>query len=314
MNQLMDEYLIDIVIQDYEASAIIKANEKYSVITTGLLEYLNFGKFCVKFQQKFIVLFGQSFKSLGRIRNLFLFSKDFSTEHTFYIIEDDQPYILLGQDWCRRHQVLFERIKWESRFHHLNQKDLQEETSEFLFLEFLEEQYIEANDIKEEFLIDLSENPNIYVQEEKEITHVDFLELNAEEFQKDFSKNSLSDKDDIITKEISYDFLEDLIDNYLDVKEFNQPSEKFRKNVRPRVLQSNFTSSCKRNFRKHYQQTPPLTFRKKCFLCDQPNHMMKECSLLPEFRSHELYCRTMGIHVWKSWNKFKTRPLERHEN
>jgi len=34
----MDEYLIDIVIQDYEASAIIKANEKYSVITTGLLE------------------------------------------------------------------------------------------------------------------------------------------------------------------------------------------------------------------------------------------------------------------------------------
>ena len=45
--------------------------------------------------------------------------------------------------------------------------------------------------------------------------------------------------------------------------------------------------------------------KKKCFLCDQSNHMMNECLLLSEFRKHETYCKKMSIHVWKSWDKDK---------
>ena len=51
------------------------------------------------------------------------------------------------------------------------------------------------------------------------------------------------------------------------------------------------------------QEFPVKAKKKKCFLCDQSSQVMQKCSLLSKFREHEIYCKEMSIHVWKSWKR-----------
>ena len=93
-----EKYSIDTVIQGYEVPTIVNANEKYSVITTGLLEQLDLKKCYVKFQRKFIIISGENVNSLGKIQHLKILLKHISVKPLLHIIEDKYPCLIFGQN------------------------------------------------------------------------------------------------------------------------------------------------------------------------------------------------------------------------
>src|SRR5437016_13953640 len=120
VNWLEKRYSFDAIIQDCDVPIAANANDKYSVITTGLLELLNTEACYIKFQQKFIILSEQSIESLGRIKNLAIKLKHVSIKPTLHIIKDDYPCLIFGQDCYKRYQIQYNIIKTKLRFCYQN--------------------------------------------------------------------------------------------------------------------------------------------------------------------------------------------------
>src|ERR1700753_2316235 len=160
-------YSFDAIVQDYDVPAVVNANDKYSGITTGLLELLSMKECDIKFQRKFIVLSEQSIESLGRIKNLAIILKHFSMKPTLHIIKDDFPLLIFGRDWLKQYQIQYSKTKLRFCYRNKNvyipiikiEKDYDE-----VSISDDEELLINLNTksdpprVKEGFLIDLSEN------------------------------------------------------------------------------------------------------------------------------------------------------------
>ena len=311
----MEKYLANARIQHWEVTAIINAKEKCSIVTTGLLELINLKGYHVQFQREFIALSNTNIESLGKIRNLSLFLKeDIPLKHTFLIVKGDDPCLILGQDWFKRYQAKIKKSGKELRFHLQGQRNYvpieyvpseiieeeEEDLKEDLILlssdestELSEEEMLSRSEVAEEFLIDLSESSVTPVPQEKWL-----------EFQETLSQENL--KYDVINSDESCDLICDIILNYMDEDQKYLSTQPLEGSHKKQLSKTTSKTEKQRNV----QQVSLAMAKKKCFLCDHQNHVMKECSLLSKFRKHELICKEMGIHVWKSWNKFKAKHLQ----
>lgn len=94
-------------IGETEVPVIVNPKECYSIITTELLEILNMKCNNVKFTREQIVLSGRHVNVIGKIMR-FNFSLQFiSLHHDVYIVNDETPLLLLGQDWIDRHNIQY---------------------------------------------------------------------------------------------------------------------------------------------------------------------------------------------------------------
>src|SRR5688572_12732542 len=93
-----------------DVPVIVNSRECYSIITTGLLESLKIRCNNVKFIQKQIVLSEKYVNVVGKIKK-FSFNLQFVLLHyDIYIVNDEMPLFLLGQDWISRHRVGYHTI------------------------------------------------------------------------------------------------------------------------------------------------------------------------------------------------------------
>src|SRR5579871_3932748 len=190
-----ERYVIDAIIQDYDVPTIVNANERYSGITTGLLELLSTKECYIKFQRKFIVMSGENVNSLGKIQNLEILLKNVSVKPSLHIVEDDYPCLIFGRDWFKQYQAKYNAIRTKLRFCYQNQyvyipitrleNELEDEV--FSFNDKEEELLIDLNtednhtNVKEGFLIDLSENNVISQQKDNELSiFSDLFKLDVE--------------------------------------------------------------------------------------------------------------------------------------
>ena len=322
----MEKYLANARIQHWEVTAIINAKEKCSIVTTGLLELINLKGYHVQFQREFIALSNTNIESLGKIRNLSLFLKeDIPLKHTFLIVKGNDPCLILGQDWFKRYQAKIKKSGKELRFHLQGQRNYvpieyvpseiieeeEEDLIEDLILlssdestELSEEEMLSGSEVAEEFLIDLSESSVTPVSQKKYLIHPDLVGLSMGEFQETPSRENL--KYDVINSDESCDLICDIILDYMDENQKYLSTQLLEKSQKKQLSKTTSKTEKQRNV----QRVSLATAKKKCFLCDYQNHVMKECSLLSKFRKHELICKEMGIHVWKSWNKFKAKHLQ----
>ena len=188
-----EQYSIDVIIQDYDIPIIVNAKEKYSVITTGLLELLSTEECYIKFQRKFIVLSGENIESLGKIKNLAIVLKHVSIKPTLHIIKDDYPCLIFGQDCYKRYQIQYNITKTKLRFccqnkyvyipitkiEDYDEVSISDDEEKELFINTKRN----PTKVKEGFLIDLSENSIISQPKDKSLISSDLFELDVEEFQ-----------------------------------------------------------------------------------------------------------------------------------
>ena len=318
------QYSFDAIIQDYDVPIVVNANDKHSMITTGLLELLNTEKCYIKFQRKFIVLSEQSIESLGRIKNLAIILKHVSIKPTLHIIKDDYPCLIFGQDCYKRYQIQYNITKTKLRFccqnkyiyipitkiENYDEVSISDDEEKELFINTKRN----PTKVKEGFLIDLSENSIISQPKDKSLIFSDLFELDVEEFQQSFNQKPIKDNNSFCTTDDYNSEIVDMYDNDLLI------SETFDLNSKKLVESCNYKDTVSDSENKIQQQLPQhdkvleefisqrvqaKVKKKKCFLCDQLNHVMNECLLLPEFRKHETYCKKNSIHVWKSWKEVK---------
>ena len=293
----------------------MNANDKYSVITTGLLELLNTEECYIKFQRKFIVLSGENIESLGKIKNLAIVLKHVSIKPTLHIIKNDYPCLVFGQDLHQQYRIKYNIDKTKLRFCYQN-RDVyipitKLENYDEVSISDDEEKELFINtksnptEVKEGFLIDLSENNLISQPKDKSLIFSDLFELDVEEFQQSFDQKPLKDDNSLCT---TYDYISEIIDMYdndlLISETFGLNSEKLVESCN--YYEGTVSDSGNEIQQQLIQQKFQAKVKKKrCFLCDHANHVMNECLLLPEFRKHETYCKKNSIHVWKSWEEVK---------
>ncbi len=196
-----ERYSIDVIIQDYNVPTVVNANEKYSIITTGLLKLLNTRGCYIKFYRGFIVLSGEYFESLGIINNLAIALEHMLIEPTLHVIKNDYPCLVFGQDWFKQYKARYNSTKTKLRFcYYRNQKayipiiKLEEELKNYNEAspsnDEEKELFINTNincdqtKVKEEFLIDLSEDEDntISQQKDKPLISSDIFKLDVEKF------------------------------------------------------------------------------------------------------------------------------------
>ena len=311
-------YSFDAIIQDCDVPIAVNANDKYSVITTGLLELLNTEECYIKFQRKFIVLSEQSIESLGRIKNLAIVLKHVSIKPTLHIIKDDYPCLVFGQDLHKQYRIKYNINETKLRFCYQSKNiyipitkledydevSISDDEEKELFINTKSD----PTEVKEGFLIDLSENNLISQPKDKSLIFSDLFELDVEEFQQSFDQKPQKNDNSFCT---TYDYISEIIDIYnndlLISETFGLNSEKLVEscNYEDTVSDQQLIQQKKVPEKLIQQKFQVKVKKKRCFLCDQSNHMMNECLLLPEFRKHETYCRKNSIHVWKSWEEVK---------
>src|SRR5947209_13251591 len=317
-----ERYSFDAIIQDCDVPIAVNANDKHSVITTGLLELLNTEECYIKFQRKFIVLSELSIESLGRIKNLAIELKHVSIKPTLCIIKDDYPCLIFGQDCYKRYQIQYNITKTKLRFRCQNRyvyiPIIKIEDYDEVSISDDEEKELFINTkrnptkVKEGFLIDLSENSVTSQLKDKSLISSDLFELDVEEFQRIFNQKPLKNDNSLCTtndyiSEIMYD------NDFLISETFDLNSKKLVESCNYKDTVSDSGNEIQQQLIQQKEVSEkfiPQRFqakvkKKRCFLCDQLNHMMNECLLLSEFRKHETYCKKNNIHVWKSWEEVK---------
>src|SRR5436305_11478256 len=310
-----ERYSIDVIIQDYDIPIIVNAKENYSIITTGLLELLSTEECYIKFQRKFIVLSGENIESLGKIKNLAIVLKYVSIKPTLHIIKDDYPCLVFGQDLHKQYQIKYNinetklRFCYQSKNIYIPITKLEDYDEVSISDDEEKELFINTKsnptEVKEGFLIDLSEKNLISQPKDKSLIFSDLFELDVEKFQQSFDQKPLKDDNSLCT---TYDYISEIIDMYdndlLISETFGLNSEKLVESCN--YYEGTVSDSGNEIQQQLIQQKFQAKVKKKrCFLCDQSNHMMNECLILPEFRKHETYCRKNSIHVWKSWEEVK---------
>ena len=315
-------YSFDAIIQDCDVPIAVNANDKYSVITTGLLELLNTEECYIKFQRKFIALSEQSIESLGRIKNLAIELKHVSIKPTLCIIKDDYPCLIFGQDCYKRYQIQYNITKTKLRFccqnryvyipitkiEDYDEVSISDDEEKELFINTKRN----PTKVKEGFLIDLSENSVTSQPKDKSLISSDLFELDVEEFQRIFNQKPLKNDNSLCTtndyiSEIMYD------NDFLISETFDLNSKKLVESCNYKDTVSDSGNEIQQQLIQQKEVSEkfiPQRFqakvkKKRCFLCDQLNHVMNECLLLSEFRKHETYCKKNNIHVWKSWEEVK---------
>lgn len=215
------QYLIEAITQGDKGAIAVNAKKKYSVISTGLLESLDTRGCHIKFQREFIVLSNSIYESLGKIRNLEITLKHVSIKPTLYIIKDEYPYLMFGQDWFKRYQAQYNSIRTKLRFCYKDQNiylplfEIDKNDGASLPSDE-EEELIDLNTIKcnqtnakKGLLINLSEDNTISQQKDKPLVSLDLHELNVKKFQQAFDQKS-QENENIM----SYDLVDKIIDIY----------------------------------------------------------------------------------------------------
>jgi hypothetical protein len=318
-----EQYLIEAITQGDKGAIAINAKEKYSVISTGLLESLDTRGCHIKFQREFIVLSNSIYESLGKIRNLEITLKHVSIKPTLYIIRDEHPYLMFGQDWFRQYQAQYNSIRTKLRFCYKDQNIYLplfeiDENDEASLPSDKEEELIDLNTIKcnqtnakKGLLINLFEDNMISQQKDKPLVSLNLHELDVKEFQQAFDQKSQKDKNIM-----SYDLVDKIINMYnndlsspeisdeisKEPEESTDSTQLLQPTTPDYIIYNSDQNYCKNSCNSKNTNQVNVK-KKKCFLCDRSSHVMQECSLLPEFRKHEIYCKKKNIHVWKSWKR-----------
>src|SRR5436305_919567 len=317
-------YSFDAIIQDCDVPIAVNANDKYSVITTGLLELLNTEECYIKFQRKFIALSEQSIESLVRIKNLAIELKHVSIKPTLRIIKDDYPCLIFGQDCYKRYQIKDNITKTKLRFccqnryvyipitkiEDYDEVSISDDEEKELFINTKRN----PTKVKEGFLIDLSENSVTSQPKDKSLISSDLFELDVEEFQRIFDQKPLENNNSLYTTDDYNSEIVDMYDNDLLISEtFDLNSKKLVESCNYKDAITDSGNEIQQQLLQHDkvleefipQRVQAKVKKKRCFLCDQSNHVMNECLLLLECRKHETYCKKNNIHVWKSWKEVK---------
>src|SRR5581483_2093574 len=279
-------YSFDAIIQDYDVPIVVNANDKHSMITTGLLELLNTEECYIKFQRKFIVLSEQSIESLGRIKNLAIVLKHVSIKPTLHIIKDDYPCLIFGQDCYKRYQIQYNITKTKLRFccqnkyiyipitkiENYDEVSISDDEEKELFINTKRN----PTKVKEGFLIDLSENSIISQPKDKSLIFSDLFELDVEEFQRSFNQKPIKDDNSFCTTDDYNSEIVDIYDNDLLISEtFDLNSKKLVEfcNYKDTVSDSGNKIQQQLSHDKVLEEFIPQRVqakvkKKRCFLCD----------------------------------------------
>jgi hypothetical protein len=232
----------------------------------------------------------------------------FLLHHDVYIINNEEPLLLLGKDWTTKYNVIYYdmtyirlgktwipiiQAKEKSKQDPMELVDLDEEelilneeTDEELEIGYLE---IYGNNTISLFDEDLSNHSyetdglliDLTTLSEEEIEgntilpmNRDILELDAQIFQQDFN-GMIPIPPDIMSEPIEEKAIRRLENTSLQKKNKKQSNKKLL--------------------------TKETNNQRKCYLCKCRGHTMKDCKLEPIFRNHEQNCKRYGIHVWKNW-------------
>src|SRR6185312_2460918 len=181
------QYLIEAITQGDKGAIAVNAKKKYSVISTGLLELLDTRGCHIKFQREFIVLSNSIYESLGKIRNLEITLKHVSIKPTLYIIRDEHPYLMFGQDWFKQYQAQYNSIRTKLRFCYKNQNV-----------------YLPLFEIDEDDKVSFPSNEK---EELIDLNTIKCNQTNAKEFQQAFDQKSQEDENIM-----SYNPVDEIID------------------------------------------------------------------------------------------------------
>src|ERR1043165_8528244 len=100
-------YRIIVNINGANVPAIVDPNKYFSIVSTGFLETFNIKCNNIKFiRRQAMISAGREYvETLGKIRK-FEFSVEFVLlRHDVYIINDNIPALLLGQDWIDKYET-----------------------------------------------------------------------------------------------------------------------------------------------------------------------------------------------------------------
>ena len=166
--------------------AIVDPSKYFSIVSTGFLETFNIKCNNVKFMQRQITFSArvprECVKILGKIKK-FEFSLEFVLlRHDVYIIDDNIPALLLGQDWIDKYEI---QEELRDNMTELNKSDPESETTS----EIIDEDIIGKS---EELLIDFTKFDEKFEDESTSSICTDVLELDTLIFQQDFNPWSLT--------------------------------------------------------------------------------------------------------------------------
>src|SRR3954447_15144710 len=85
-----------------DVPVIVNSRERYSIITTGLLESLKIRCNNVKFIREQIVLSEKYVNVIGKMKRFGFNLQFILLHHDVYIVNDETPLFLLGQDWISK--------------------------------------------------------------------------------------------------------------------------------------------------------------------------------------------------------------------
>ena len=97
---------------------VVDPNEKFSIITTELLESLNIS--CkTKFIRERVIFLEKYAKTIGRIRKFNFTIQSVLLHHDVYILDKRIPFLLLGNDWITKNNVQCNSIRSHLYMAHL---------------------------------------------------------------------------------------------------------------------------------------------------------------------------------------------------
>ena len=166
--------------------AIVDPSKYFSIVSTGFLETFNIKCNNVKFMQRQITFSArvprECVKILGKIKK-FEFSLEFVLlRHDVYIIDDNIPALLLGQDWIDKYET---QEELRNNMTESNESDSESGTTN----EITDEGIIGKS---EELLIDFTKSDEKFEDESTFSICTDVLELDTLIFQQDFDQQSLT--------------------------------------------------------------------------------------------------------------------------
>ena len=167
--------------------AIVDPSKYFSIVSTGFLEMFNIKCNNVKFMQRRIMFSAEVsrgyVKTLGKIKR-FEFSLEFVLlRHDVYIVNDNIPLLILGQDWIDKHEI---QKELRDDMIELNESDSESGTIN----EIIDEDEIDEDIIgkSEELLIDFTKSDEKFEDESTSPICTDVFELDTLMFQQDFDQ------------------------------------------------------------------------------------------------------------------------------
>ena len=153
--------------------AIVDPSKYFSIVSTGFLETFNIKCNNVKFMQQRIMFSAEVsrgyVKTLGKIKR-FEFSLEFVLlRHDVYIVNDNIPLLLLGQDWIDKYEI---QEELSNNMNELNESDSESGTTN----EITDEGIIGKS---EELLIDFTKSDEKFEDESTFSICTDVLELDT---------------------------------------------------------------------------------------------------------------------------------------